>query len=306
MPSFTGVIPPLVTPLTSTGELDLPGLGRLVEHLISAGVNGLFTLGTTGEAIFHDAKNRGRVLDHVITVNNGRLPVFAGVIDAATDAVIEHAKTARSGGVDAIVATTPFYAQVDQREVADHFRAIREAVDLPLVAYDMPFCTHIKLQRSTVAQLVREGVVAGLKDSSGDIQEFRRLLLDLADHPEFFAFTGSELVADSVLAMGAHGVVPGLGNVDPSGYVRLWNAHITGDFGAARGEQERLCRVAGISEVAIGRMGLSSALFGAVKTALWELKIIETNMVSRPLRPLNTQEAAAIRGILENEGLIGS
>jgi 4-hydroxy-tetrahydrodipicolinate synthase len=303
MATFNGVIPPLATPLTNEGDVDLPSLGRMVERLIAAGVDGLFALGTTGEAIFHDAKNRQRIIEHVVAVNNGRLPVFVGVIDPATDRVIGHAKIAKAAGVDAIVATAPFYAQVDQREVTDHFRAIHRAVDLPLVAYDIPFCTHIKLRRSTVAQLVREGVVAGLKDSSGDNQEFRRLLLDLADQRHFSAFTGSEILVDAALSMGAHGVVPGIGNVDPEAYVRLWQAYARGDLGVARSEQERLCRLVAISEVGMGRVGLSSSLFGGVKTALRELGVIETNMVSRPQQPLNTDEATAIRTILEEEGL---
>ncbi len=109
------------------------------------------------------------------------------------------------------------------------------------MAYDIPFCTHVKLRRATIVELAQEGTIIGLKDSSGEDREFRQVLLDLAGHPDFFGFTGAELVVDSALAMGAHGVVPGLGNVDPAGYVRLWNAFKRGDLAEARREQERLC-----------------------------------------------------------------
>jgi len=302
--SYSGVVPPLATPLKESGDLDLDSLTRLIEFMIDAGVHGLFLLGTSGEAVFHDSASRTRVLEHAVKIINGRLPVFAGVIDTATDRVTGHARAAKAIGVDAVVATAPFYAQTDQAEIRDHYRYIREKADIPVVAYDIPFCTHVKLRRATIVELAQEGTIIGLKDSSGEDREFRQVLLDLAGHPDFFGFTGAELVVDSALAMGAHGVVPGLGNVDPAGYVRLWNAFKRGDLAKARREQERLCILSEINGVAIGRVGLSSALSGATKTALRERGIIATNMVARPQQVLNDNEAAQIRKILADVGLI--
>jgi 4-hydroxy-tetrahydrodipicolinate synthase len=298
MPLFTGVVPPLSTPLTNSGELDLDSTTRLIEFMIEAGVHGLFMLGTSGEAVFHDADARIRLLEHAVKINNGRLPLFAGVIDTATDRVTAHAKAAKAIGVDAVVATAPFYAQTHPVEIADHYRHIRDKADLPVLAYDIPFCTHVKLRPQTIVQLVQEGTIIGLKDSSGDERDFRKILLELSDHPEFSAFTGSELVVDGALAMGAHGVVPGLGNVDPAGYVRLWNAFQRGDMAEARREQERLCVLFDLTGVAIGRIGLSAALSGATKTALRERGVLATNMVARPQQLLNSEETQKIREIL--------
>src|SRR5688572_4727441 len=215
MPKFKGVIPPVVTPLTENFEVDYPSFTRVLENLIDGGVHGLFVLGSTSEVVFHDTAARTKIIEHAVKVNNGRLQIFVGVIDPTTDRVIAHSHVAKAAGADALVVTAPFYARTNQAETIDHFRYIRDAVDLPLVAYDIPVCVHIKLERNTTVTLGREGTIAGVKDSSADDGNLRYVMLDMADKPDFFAMTGSEIVVDNVLGMGAHGVVPGLANVDP-------------------------------------------------------------------------------------------
>ncbi|WP_343718497.1 dihydrodipicolinate synthase family protein, partial [Inquilinus sp.] len=229
-PAFQGVVPPVVTPLTEDFQVDYPSFTRVLEHLIDGGVHGLFVLGSTSEVVFHDEATRRRILEHAVKVANGRVPVLAGVIDPTTDRVIGHAKVAQSIGVAAVVVTAPFYARTSQPEIVDHFRYVREAIDVPVIAYDIPVCVHVKLDRAGVVALAREGTIAGLKDSSGDDGNFRFALMDLADRPEIAMMTGSEIVCDSALAAGAHGIVPGLANVDPHGYVRLYDLCRKGDW----------------------------------------------------------------------------
>ncbi len=302
MPRFSGIIPPLITPLTETLDVDYLSLAALVEHLISAGVHGLFVLGTSGEVMFHNPETRCRIVETVARQNNGRLPLFVGAIDATTDLVIAHAKHAASLRADAVVVTAPFYTKTQQSEIIDHFRDVRDAVDLAIVAYDIPFCVNVKLERQLVVTLARQGTIAGLKDSSGDERNFRYVLLDMADHPEFFALTGSEVTVDAALAMGAHGAVPGLANVDPAGYVRLWDAAQRGDGLACRLEQERLCALSEMTFVASGRVSPIAAAVGSFKTALREMGVISTNAVARPQQPLNTEEARLVAEILRRCG----
>ncbi len=305
MPRFHGVIPPVVVPLAADYSVDWPSYTRVLENLIDAGVHGLFVLGSTSEVVFHDEATRARIVEHSVKIANGRLPVLAGVIDPATDRMIGHAQRAKSAGADAIVVTAPFYTRTSTPEIEDHFRYVRDAVDLPLVAYDIPVCVHSKLERGMVVRLAREGVIAGLKDSSGDDGNLRYVIADLADMPEIFLMTGSELVVDSVLAMGAHGVVPGLGNVDPAGYVRLWNAAQEGDWIAAKAEQERLCRLFEIVWQGIPRTSAGASGVGGFKTAMRALGIIETNLMARPQRALNDEEAARVEDILRRVSLLG-
>src|SRR6185437_9616913 len=189
-----GVVPPVVTPLTDDYKVDFPSFTRVIEHLIKGGVHGLFFLGSTSEVTFHDEATRRAILEHAVKVVNGRLPVLAGVVDPATDRVIGHAVSARKIGVDGVVVTAPFYTRTSQAETIDHFRAIRAAAGIPLVAYDIPVCVHIKLDRDTVATLAHEGTVVGLKDSSGDDGNLRAVIGDLAG--KAWAMTGSELLVD--------------------------------------------------------------------------------------------------------------
>lgn len=304
MPRFTGVVPPVVTPLTEKFEVDYPSFTRVIENLIDGGVHGLFVLGSTSEVVFHDAAARTKIIEHAVKVNNGRLPIFVGVIDPTTDRVIAHSHTAKAAGADALVVTAPFYARTNQAETIDHFRYIRDAVDLPLVAYDIPVCVHIKLERNTTVTLGREGTIAGVKDSSADDGNLRYVMLDMAEKRDFFAMTGSEIVVDNVLGMGAHGVVPGLANVDPHGYVKLWNLFQAGDYEAARQEQERLCRLFEIVWLAQPRTSAGSAGVGAFKTAMRQLGIISTNVMARPQRSLNAEETTKIDAILRATGLL--
>ncbi|MCP9230873.1 dihydrodipicolinate synthase family protein [Mesorhizobium sp. M0833] len=304
MPLFTGVVPPVVTPLNADFSVDFPSFTRTIENLLDGGVHGLFVLGSTSEVVFHDEAGRRAVLEHAVKVNNGRVPIFAGVIDPTTDRVINHARIARSAGADAIVVTAPFYTRTSQPEIGDHFRYIKDALDIPVIAYDIPVCVHVKLERKTTVGLAREGAIAGIKDSSGDDGNLRYVLKDMADDPSFFGMTGSEILVDSVLAMGAHGVVPGLANVDPHGYVRLWKLTQAGQLAEARLEQERLLKLFEIVWISLGRTSAGSAGVGAFKAAMKSLGIIASNTMARPQRSLNEQETAKIDMILRDVGLL--
>lgn len=304
MSKFKGVVPPVVTPLNADFTVDYPSYTRVLENLIDAGCHGLFVLGSTSEVVFHDAKTRQEIIEHSAKVINGRVPLIVGVIDATTDLVINHARIAKAAGADAVVVTAPYYTVTSQPEILDHFRFIRDAVDVPLIAYDIPVCVHVKLQRQTSVTLAREGTIIGIKDSSGDDGNFRYVLLDLADRPDVFLMTGSEIVVDNALLMGAHGVVPGIANVDPHGYVRLWDAAQRGDWAAARKEQERLCRLFEIVWVGAGRVSGGASGIGAFKAAMKSLGIIDTALMPRPRVALNDAETARIDEILRSTGLL--
>ncbi|NTF90902.1 dihydrodipicolinate synthase family protein [Agrobacterium rhizogenes] len=304
MSKFKGVVPPVVTPLNADLTVDYASYTRVLEHLIEAGCHGLFVLGSTSEVVFHDEKTRQEIIEHSARVINGRVPLIVGVIDPTTDRVINHARIAKAAGADAVVVTAPFYTVTSQSEILDHFRYIRDAVDVPLIAYDIPVCVHVKLQRQMTVTLAREGTIIGVKDSSGDDGNFRYLLLDLADRKDIFLMTGSEIVVDNALLMGAHGVVPGIANVDPHGYVRLWNAAQRGDWVAARKEQERLCRLFEIVWVAQGRVSGGASGIGAFKAAMKSLGIIDTALMPRPRGALNDAETGKINDILRATGLL--
>ncbi|MFJ8672818.1 dihydrodipicolinate synthase family protein [Streptomyces sp. NPDC093589] len=307
-----GVVPPVCTPLDTQGEIDTPSLTRLVGHLVDGGVHGLFALGSTSEVAYLTDAQRATALEAVVKAADGRVPVLAGVIDTTTPRVLEHARTAAGLGADALVATAPFYTRTHPHEIAAHFRRIRAAVDLPLFAYDIPVAVHSKLSAALVRELAEDGTLAGLKDSSGDEGGLRRLIVELGGRagrstgpqPGFSILTGSELTVDAALLAGADGVVPGIGNVDPAGYVRLYEAARAGDWERAAAEQERL--VALFSMVDVGpeaEMGRSSSALGSFKAALALLGVIERGATAFPQVRLDEEAVAEVGRRLTAAGL---
>lgn len=307
-----GVVPPVCTPLDAAGEIDTASLSRLVDHLIDGGVHGLFALGSTSEVAYLTDDQRAAALEVVVNTADGRVPVLAGVIDTTTARVQQHARTARAIGADALVATAPFYTRTHQKEIAGHFRRIREDSGLPLFAYDIPVAVHSKLSAALVRELAEDGTLAGLKDSSGDEGGLRRMIVELGGRagratgpvPDFSILTGSELTVDAALLAGADGVVPGIGNVDPAGYVRIYEAALAGDWTLAAKEQERLVDLFGMVDAGPeADMGRSSSALGSFKTALRLLGVIACGDTAFPQIQLGAESVALVDRRLRAAGL---
>ncbi|MFI0900898.1 dihydrodipicolinate synthase family protein [Streptomyces sp. NPDC020983] len=300
---FHGVVPPLCTPLTEDGEVDTASLERLTGFLLEAGVHGLFVGGSTGEIAQLTDAARDTALRTVVGAAAGQVPVLAGAIDTGTLRVLDHARRAQALGADAVVVTAPFYVGVGESEVRAHYELLHRRLDVPVVAYDIPSNVHWKLSPALLGELARSGVVAAVKDSSGDLESFQRVM-DGAAGSGAGVLTGSETLADLAMARGADGIVPGLGNVDPHGYVRLYEAARAGDAAAAAAEQRRLAALFGIIEVADrGRVGRMSGALGAFKAALVARGVIRHAHTQAPLLPLTDAETRAVADRLEAAGL---
>ena len=301
---FQGVIPPVVTPRHADGSIDTGSLQNLTRHLLDGGVSGLFVLGSSGEVPYLTNAERELVVSTIAATNSGSVPLIVGANEQTTNRVIEEARKVIDLGADAIVVTSMYYAIGNAEETETHFRAIHEAVSTPIFAYDVPVRTHFKLPTDLLVRLGRDGVIAGVKDSSGDDVGFRQLLLAARDIPNFDIFTGHEVVVDGALLGGAQGVVPGLGNVDPRGYRNLMDAAAAGDWAKAAAEQDRIADLFEIVYAPNGRVSGGAAGLGAFKTALQLMGIIESNTMSSPMPALNEDETTAIKVILERNGLV--
>jgi 4-hydroxy-tetrahydrodipicolinate synthase len=301
-----GIIPPVCTPLDADGEVDVQSLERHLQFLLDAGVNGLFMLGSSSEVAFLTDVQRARVLEVAVSTSAGQVPILAGAIDMTTRRVVDQALHARKFGVDAIVATVPFYALATHpSEVALHFRTVRERVGLPVVAYDIPVAVHAKLEIGVVLELVAEGVIEGVKDSSNDLVGLRALVTRTRQFDAISVFTGSDLVVDCAVFFGAAGAVPGLANVDPHSYVELYERCRSGEWEEARTIQERLARLFEIHNCADPRKkGLSSSTIGGLKTAMMLRGLIAHNTPGLPQIALDAEETARVRSVLEREGLL--
>lgn len=301
---FSGVVPPVVTPDTPDHQLDVVSFERSINRLIEAGVDGLFFLGSSGEVVFATDERRDQIVREAVRIVDHRVPVLVGIIDTETERVLEHGRRALALGADALVATAPFYALGGPTDIEEHFRILHQELDAPLFAYDIPVCVHTKLPWKMLARLGVEGVLAGVKDSSGDDVSFRYLVQENEKngHP-LTLLTGHEIVVDGALLSGADGSVPGLANVEPEGYVRMWKAAQEGNWAEVKREQDRLNEISHIFDVTTGVQGYGAGV-GAFKCALNLMGIFDSDQMPRPVKPLDGQNREAIKQVLIANGLL--
>ncbi len=211
-----GLIPPMLTPLTEDREIDVAALHRLVEYLITGGVDGLFVLGTTGEgAWLSDAQCR-TVVHETVTAAGGRVPVLVGVLQPSTRRVLDMVEWVQPSGADAIVVTHPYYYEVDAYTQEMHFRAIAQASALPVVIYNIPSKTYNALEPEVVQHLLEEPNIIALKESSADFAYFSQVLDLCQARPGFSVLQGAVRDSLEALRRQATGIVPGLGNLAPA------------------------------------------------------------------------------------------
>ncbi|QOR70564.1 dihydrodipicolinate synthase family protein [Ruania alkalisoli] len=290
-----GIVPPVLTPFTSELRVDEAGLQRQIQRMLDAGVHGVFLLGTSGEGAYVTDDDRRRVIATAVEVVSGRVPLLVGAMAPSARQVAAMAATSAGRGVDALVCTTPFYGASHQGEVREHFRAIATSVDLPVVAYNIPGAAGVRMSPELVAELADARIITGYKDSGGDEYALRRTVAACAPLEHFPVLSGSEVMVDSALRLGAVGGVPGLANVSPRPYVELYDAASVGDLDRAQSIQDRLIELFGIARVAdSSRMGNFSAGIGSFKAALVALGVIESRALLAPLVTLNDHEAEAV------------
>lgn len=305
--TFRGVIPPVLTPFNADFSVDTESLRRLVDRLIDGGVDGLFALGSSAEMAFLTRENRRVAVSTIVDQAAGRVPVIAGVIDMTTPRVAEHVADAIDSGAQGLVATAPFYVRTHRNEVIEHFRLIHEmAPDVPLFAYNIPICVHYTLDAGLLIEMAAAGYIHGVKDSGG-VDAATRAMVDAkraAGLDEFLVLTGSETTVDLAYLCGVDGVVPGLGNVDPAGYVELARLCTEGRWEEAAALQTKITSLFGIATAGDpARMGGSSAGLGGFKAALVHLGVFDSGRMAPPHQALNDEELAVIGRVVDEYGL---
>lgn len=240
---FKGIIPPLVTPLAGRERIDEPGLERLIEHVIEGGVHGLFLLGTTGEApsLSHDLQREFLIL--ATKLIDGRVPVLVGISDTAMSESLDLARFAADQGADAVVLAAPYYFPMHQADLERYVRELAHELPLPFLLYNMPSHTKVAFEVDTVERLLDLSNFAGVKDSSGNMHHFNKLVELTRDRPEFTLLMGpEELLAESVL-MGGNGGICGGANLVPRLYVDQYEAALTGDLREVHRLQQQMLRL---------------------------------------------------------------
>jgi len=244
-----GIIPPLVTPLRGRDELDREGLGRLIEHVLAGGVHGLFILGTTGEAPSLSYRLRRELIDRVCEAVAGRVPVLVGITDTAFVESVGIAESARAAGADAVVLATPYYFPAGQTELIGYVQRICDALPLPLVLYNMPSLTKVWFEQATLESLAPIPNIIGIKDSSGDLDYFGRLISLKQLRPDWSIMIGPEAMLGDSLALGGDGGVAGGANLLPSLFVERFHACRAGDDAAGARLQQHILDLQRIYEI---------------------------------------------------------
>lgn len=277
-PRYEGIIPPMITPLTGRDTLDVAGLERLVERLISGGVSGIFALGTTGEAPSLSHRLRREVVEHTCRFVGGRVPVLVGITDTSLVESAQLARDAADLGAEAVVTSAPFYFPAGQPELRQYLEELLPEIPLPLILYNMPSLTKISFHRDVVSWAMNQEKVIGLKDSSGDLAYFKMMLrLASSRRPDWPLLVGpEELLAEAVFA-GGHGGVNGGANLHPRLYVELFEAARSGNLERSR---ELSAEVLSLSEAiySVGQHG--SSIIKGLKCCLSLLGICDDFMAA--------------------------
>jgi 4-hydroxy-tetrahydrodipicolinate synthase len=248
-PRLRGIVPPMITPLRDRDELDTAGLERLVEHILRGGVHGLFILGTTGEAPSLSYHVRRDLIDRTCELVDGRVPVLVGITDTSFVESVGVANRARAAGADAVVLATPYYFPAGQTELIGYVQRLCDELPLPVILYNMPSLTKVWFEIETLQTLASIETIIGVKDSSGDLDYFAKLISLKQIRHDWSVMIGPEAMLGDSLALGGDGGVSGGANILPRLFVDRFNQFHSGDDQAAQETQAKIMRLQQIYDI---------------------------------------------------------
>jgi 4-hydroxy-tetrahydrodipicolinate synthase len=239
-PLFRGVFPALITPFRD-GAIDEEAFVRLVERQIAGGVHGLVPVGTTGETATLSHDEHRRVVELCVQTAAGRVPVIAGAGSNSTAEAIELVRHAKQVGADAALVVTPYYNRPSQEGLYAHYKAINDAVELPIIVYNVPGRTSVDISNETLARLAKLPNIVGIKDATGDLgrASFQRLMCG----EEWVMLSGDDPTALGYMAHGGHGCISVTANVAPEQCAAFYNDALSGQWQGALYGQDRLIRL---------------------------------------------------------------
>lgn len=288
---FTGVIPPVITCFDAEGNFDENAQREVIRFLIPH-VQGFYPVGTYGSGPLMTVEERKKVAKVIVDEVAGRVPVIVHVGAINTAQAVELARHAESIGADGVGAIPPYYYRYPQKDVLDYFRALIEAVSIPVLAYNNPGLSGNPLTPEMVKTLANEGL-AGLKDSSFDLITFCKFL-EVVDNPGFIHIVGTEALGAPAVQAGAKGIISGLANVWPERMAELWAALESNDGRAAGAAQLRVLKARGI---------LKYAPTVVVCYEVLKMRGVNAGYPRRPYSPVDDETRERIRAAFAAEGL---
>jgi 4-hydroxy-tetrahydrodipicolinate synthase len=291
---LTGSIVAIATPMQPGGELDLPGLAKLIDFHVANGTRGIVIVGTTGESPTVSVEEHRALIRAAVEGARGRVTVIAGTGANSTAEAIELTRFAKEVGAPMCLSVVPYYNKPSQEGLYRHFRAIAE-VGIPVVLYNVPGRTVADLSNDTILRLADLPGIVGLKDATSDLVRHVDLIRRLPAGKSFGLYSGNDDTALAYMLLGGHGVISVTANVAPKLMSDLCAAALRGDVAAARAINQKL-------------MPLHMKLFVEanpipVKWALSEMGLIHPEL-RLPLTPLSQQHHETVRAAMREAGLV--
>lgn len=290
---FKGSLVALITPMRDDGAIDEAAFQTMVEWQIDQGTNGIVPVGTTGESPTLSHAEHKRIVELAIEVSAGRVPVIAGAGSNSTAEAVELTRHAKQAGADAALVVTPYYNKPTQEGLFLHFSTIADAVDLPIIIYNIPPRSVVDMSVETMARLAKHNNIVGVKDATANLS--RPLHTTAACGTEFCQLSGEDHTALAFLAAGGHGCISVTANVAPRLCAEMHAAWQGGDLQRAMSIQNRLLPLhdALFSETSPGPVKVAASLLGH-GTAYCRL----------PLAPVADATRARVRNAMQHVGLL--
>ena len=291
--TIQGSIVAIVTPMLKDGGVDWKGLEKLVEWHIEQGTNSIVAVGTTGEASTLSMEEHTQVIKEIIRVANKRIPIIAGTGANSTREAIELTKAAKELGADAALLVTPYYNKPTQEGLYQHYKAIAEAVELPLILYNVPGRTGVDLSNDTAVRLAEILNIVGIKDATGDVPRGKALIEAL--NGKMAVYSGDDETAWELMLLGADGNISVTANIAPKAMSEVCAVAIAKDEQQAKTLNNKIANLHNILFCESNPI--------PVKWALHEMGLIDTG-IRLPLTPLAEQYREPLRNALKDAGII--
>ena len=290
---FTGTGTALVTPFRLDGAICESTLHKLVKRQIDAGIDFLVPCGTTGESPTLTDEEHMRVVEITVDVAKGKVPVLAGAGGYNTAEVISRARGLSALGVSGILSVTPYYNKPTQEGLYQHYKAIADAIDLPIILYSVQGRTGVNIEPATVHRLAQISNIIGIKEASGNVAQMAAILNCVPE--KFLVLSGDDAVTLPVIALGGHGVISVVSNEIPAEMARLTRLALAGDFEEARQIHRLFHPLMEVNFVESNPI--------PVKCAMAEMGLLEPRW-RLPLVPPRPENRARICAVLESLHLV--
>jgi len=293
MSIFRGAFVAIVTPFTD-GEIDEQGLVDLIEFHIANGTHGIVPCGTTGESATMSHDEHHRVVELTVKTVNGRVPVLAGSGSNSTAEAIELTRYAKQAGADGVLMVSPYYNKPSQEGLYHHYKAVAEAVDVPIILYNVPSRTSSNILPETVARLAEIDTIVGIKEATGDLNQISEVIRLCPG--DFTVLSGDDFTSMPTVLVGGTGVISVTSNVAPGDMAQMMDAALAGDLAKAKELHYKL-------------FPLMKAMFYdtnpvPAKKSLELMGKIKSGTPRLPLCPMNENTLSMLKAALTDYGLI--